>query len=285
MDFDLNFKFMGVPEHQVTKESLVKFIEDTDTKRLCFAMPKQDKPLREGLGDVKMWFNLPFRNTIGPILQQKIGISVRDRKDSIGCFYPCKTDEEVSKIQNFVVTHKNLVFLRDTLDLSLALSMRELDVESGARTEMGQLEYLVKYEDDVDRTLEKQKIIEILKDVLQNLPYFKDADYVCAIPSSKPFMREIVAQLEDFVDISDSLCWHHKDKSAKDEEDGHAKLEALESSEFEISEGLSLKDKVILLVDDLYRSGITMQYVALKLKEAGAKRVFGIALVKGLRNK
>ena len=34
----------------------------------------------------------------------------------------------------------------------------------------------------------------------------------------------------------------------------------------------------------MYYSGVTMQYIAMKMKEAGAKRVFGMALVKSLGN-
>ena len=37
--------------------------------------------------------------------------------------------------------------------------------------------------------------------------------------------------------------------------------------------------------DDLYMSGATLQYVAMKLKEAGASRVLGITIVKSKSNK
>lgn len=283
MDFDV--RFWEIPTKRVTMESLEAFVNDGRTKRLCFAMPMQNKPLSDGCGEVKKWFNLPFRETIGAILKDKVGISILNRKDGSGCCYPCKTDEDIQKIQEFVETHRNLVFLRDTLDMSIALSMRELELESGARTEIGQLEYLVKWEDDVDRTFEKKRLSEALKAVLDDLPYFKEADCICVIPSSKSFMRDIIAPLKGFGNISDDVKWLHKGEAAKDEEDGSAKIRMLESFGLNISPEADIKGKTVLLVDDLYRSGITMQYVALKLKEAGASRVFGIALVKGLRNK
>lgn len=47
---------------------------------------------------------------------------------------------------------------------------------------------------------------------------------------------------------------------------------------------MDLKEKCILLVDDLYKSGLTMQYVAMMLKNAGCSRVFGLTLVKSLGN-
>lgn len=36
--------------------------------------------------------------------------------------------------------------------------------------------------------------------------------------------------------------------------------------------------------DDLYMSGVSMQYVAMKLKEAGASRVLGLSIVKSRSN-
>jgi predicted amidophosphoribosyltransferase len=42
--------------------------------------------------------------------------------------------------------------------------------------------------------------------------------------------------------------------------------------------------RVILLVDDLYQSGISMNWVAMKILEAGATAVFGLAVEKTCRN-
>lgn len=182
MAFNFDMRFLNVPPKKITRESLIDFINDTSaTKRLCFAMREQSMPLKEGYGkDVLKWFNLPFRDTIGPILEEMLGIHVCSRKDGIGCYYPCKKVEEVHALQQFVDKYRSVVFLRDKLDLSIALSMRELEVESGARTYLGQLEYLVKYEDDVDRTGEKEELVKAFESILSDFPFFKYADYICA---------------------------------------------------------------------------------------------------------
>jgi predicted amidophosphoribosyltransferase len=44
------------------------------------------------------------------------------------------------------------------------------------------------------------------------------------------------------------------------------------------------KDSDVILIDDKYQSGTTMQFVAMKLQEAGARYIFGISLVKTLRD-
>jgi orotate phosphoribosyltransferase-like protein len=43
-------------------------------------------------------------------------------------------------------------------------------------------------------------------------------------------------------------------------------------------------DKTIVVVDDLYQSGLTINYIAEELRQVGAKEVFGLAAVKTLRN-
>lgn len=105
------------------------------------------------------------------------------------------------------------------------------------------------------------------------------------VPSSHAFVREIVSGLRgfDFSDISSSLSWNKKSelKNAESLED---KLDALLNSHLMIADDVDLEGKNILLVDDLYKSGLTMQYVAMMLKNAGCSRVFGLTLVKSLGN-
>ena len=60
------------------------------------------------------------------------------------------------------------------------------------------------------------------------------------------------------------------------------KLEALEGT-IEVDPE-PFKDKVVLLVDDLYQSGVSMNYVAMLLLEAGAKKVYGLACEKTCSN-
>ena len=45
-----------------------------------------------------------------------------------------------------------------------------------------------------------------------------------------------------------------------------------------------LTGKTILLIDDKYQSGSTIQYIAMVLQKAGAARVYGLCTVSTLRN-
>lgn len=178
--------------------------------------------------------------------------------------------------------YKDIVFLRDCLDLSLSLSMNRID--ENTRTEIGELEYQAKYHPE---SSEYKNVIASLRmqGLLDSIPFFKDTDYICVVPSSHAFVREIVSGLKgfDFSDISSSLSWDKKSE-LKNAESLEEKLDALLNSHLKIADEVDLKEKSILLVDDLYKSGLTMQYVAMMLKNAGCSRVFGLTLVKSLGN-
>lgn len=169
--------------------------------------------------------------------------------------------------------------------MQVALSMHES--EPGVGTALGKHEYQLKYQSgNRDTSADKAALQAELQRRLEEMPFFKHAAYICAIPSNKPFMRELVAGLTGFAfeDISEKVSWQSKYGSLKDVDTADEKLDMIQSWGLTFADGLDLNGKTILLVDDLYHSGVTMQYIAMKMKEAGAKRVFGMALVKSLGN-
>ena len=118
----------------------------------------------------------------------------------------------------------------------------------------------------------------------------KNADCICVVPSTnvgeENLPNKILGRLTQFsgINISGGLEWTSKTESLKDAA-GTDKLEILKQSGFRISEDVDVKSKNVVLVDDLYMSGTTLQYIAMKLKEAGAAKVYGLCFVKSLSNK
>ena len=53
---------------------------------------------------------------------------------------------------------------------------------------------------------------------------------------------------------------------------------------FQKSADFNVNGKTIILIDDIYQSGITIQYIAMKLQQAGAKEVYGLCFEKTLRD-
>lgn len=60
--------------------------------------------------------------------------------------------------------------------------------------------------------------------------------------------------------------------------------EDIYSTEDAIEAGLNVSDREVLIVDDLYQSGATIQAYARHLSSLGAKRIFGIVCVKSMRD-
>ena len=280
----LDFRFWGAPNKRITKETIADYLE-VAPKRIHFATTHKNA-LRAvyDKSDVLAWFSLPFRDSIGPILDSVAGISLLDKKSGSGVCFPAKDDAQLESIRSFMTKFNELVFLRDNLDLSVALSMNMKDDKS--YTEIGECENQVKYHSQShDTSKELKKLAFELKTCLENLPYYDHADFICAVPSSKPFMNDIISSIDGWSDrnISAHVSWKNKIADIKNEDDFAIKFEALERSGLEIT-GVDLKGKAVVLVDDMYKSGATMQFVAMKLKEFGARHVFGICLVKSLGN-
>lgn len=281
-------RFMGVPQREVDLDAIRAFIEDEDTKRINFALYHQNALRRiESKKDIVGKLVLPFDDTFNVIAKKCLNMDslLFPSKFGNNFYRQIHTEEEYKTIDGFIAHYNDIVFLRDTLDLSVALSMHE--TEPNVRTVLGEHEYRVKYQsENRDTSADKAVLQSELQKRLEELPYFKMADYICAVPSSKPFMRDLVAGLTGFTfeDISEKVSWQSKNGSLKDVETADEKLDMIQSWGLTFGVDLDLKDKTVLLVDDMYYSGVTMQYIAMKMKESGAKRVFGMALVKSLGN-
>ena len=276
-----NFRFLNVPQKRITREKIVTFIQDKETKRINFESSHSHALFRRD-GQYVGTIKLPFTDTIGTIIHNKFSATLFESKfEEHKYYWSIKTEDEYSLFEEFVNEYKDIVFLRDHLDLSLALSM---NYEGDERTEIGELEYQAKFHNDEEA---ESTLIEECEDWLNKLPYYKDVDYICAMPSSNPaeesLPHRIVTSLDDYEDISENVTWTSKTRSIKDAENAEIKLEILEESGLQISD-IDLKGKTILLFDDLYMSGVSMQFVAMKLKEAGASHVFGLCIVKSRSN-
>lgn len=278
--------FMEHASKSIAIENIREFVNDLQPKRINFATSHKNA-LKKHKTESWWVINLPFIDSINPIIEAKLGADKGLYKSNgpFGGFWrKIDTEEEYSMFRNFVEQYKNIVFLRDHLDLSISLSM---NFEDDKRTRIGDLEYLAKYYHDKNA---ERELVDICREWIKELPYYKLADFICAMPSSNRMQRSlpqrIVSSLNspDFIDISNNVYWQSKTRSVKEASGVEEKIDILEESNIAISKELDINGKNIVLLDDLYMSGASMQYVAMKLKEAGARKVFGITLVKSRSN-
>ena len=274
-----NLLFMSVPQKTITLENIKEIVSDDSTKRINFSSTHA-RALKKYDGQWKI--TLPFKESIQPIIKKEIGNDINLFVSDYGGVWRSITNEEYNKWHDFITRYKNIVFLRDCLDISLSLSMNIIENES--RTEIGELEYQSKYNSNNDA---EEQLVSLCEEWINKLPYYKDADLICAVPSKTPdnLPQRIADKLNITpINISNTISWTSKTKDVKNAEKVEDKISILEESGFTIDNIEQLKDKVIILFDDLYMSGVTLQYIAMKLKDAGAQRVLGLTIVKSRSN-
>ena len=276
-----NLLFMGVPQKAITLENIKEIVSSNSTKRINFSSSHAGA-LKKYNDQWKI--TLPFKDSIQPIIKKEIGndISLFASKYESGGVWRSITNEEYNRWHDFITCYNNIVFLRDCLDISLSLSMNIIENES--RTEIGELEYQSKYNSNNDA---EEQLVSLCKEWINKLPYYKDADLICAVPSNTPnnLPQRIVDKLDiTATNISNTILWTSKTRNVKDAENVEDKISILEESGFTINNKEQLKNKVVILFDDLYMSGVTLQYIAMKLKEAGVQRVLGLTIVKSRSN-
>jgi len=124
---------------------------------------------------------------------------------------------------------------------------------------------------------------------LNEMTCYKSADCIVAMPPSDPtkeynlpryLAKEIAAKWG-----REDLTGHVRTIKARDSIKGvplAGKLDTLLGT-IEVDSGVFDKRQV-LLIDDLYQSGISMNYCGLLLLQAGAWKIFGLACEKTCRN-
>lgn len=266
----------------ITEEAIRDFVADNNVKRICFSRIQTHALWKTDEGEDMI--TVPFGDSIGLLLKEQTGIVLR--KSNKGNYYKKLTPEEYEKAKTFVGSYANVVFLRDLLDASVALSLN-FESDGETRTHIGGLEKSAKYDNDENAV---EELAAIVDGFIGNNPLYANADYLCAVPPTKSDEKNIpiriIEKLKNFKgkNVSDSIVWTSKTESLKNAE-GADKLEILKHSGLEIAEGVDFEGKDVVVLDDLYMSGITLQYVAMKLKEAGAGKVYGLCLVKSFGNK
>ena len=192
-------------------------------------------------------------------------------------------EEEIAKVEAWMKDQGTLVFLRDCLSLSVALSVNFN--KSGDRTPVGHLQNEGKWKEDENSICQ---LADMVEQQIRNLPYYKDANLICSVPSpsDKGFdfpskVASLVGEKVGKQNITGGFVFGGPKPSLKDVP-FDKKWQVWEDAQVSFRSGdeFNIKDKTVILIDDLYQSGITIQYIAMKLQQAGAREVYGLSFVK-----
>ncbi len=277
----INLSDLFLPKQESINHEKVKTIHGSSPRRICFSSTHKNALKRENGTSWIGKFSVPFSDTIKPIFEKETGLNLYYKEEFNNYWYSIRTEKEFEKIQNFIQKYNDIVFIKDSLALSIALS----ENIKNSKTLIGELETKAKYEQDY---IARKKLSERCINFISNTPFYKKTKIICAIPSSDNssaslprYITNLVASNLNLNDISNNVMWKNNKQAAK-ELPFEKKWEALENANLTVN--INLNKKTIILLDDLYQSGTTIQYVAMKLLDAGAKRIYGLTIVKSRRD-
>lgn len=219
--------------------------------------------------------------SIARLFEEETGITTKDGKFGPFCFL--NNQDQIDAALQWQADRSNLIFLRDTLDCSIALAY---NFSSAAEyTELGRAEHDAKQSRD---SLAIKTLAKACVKVVTDIPFYLQSDAVCAVPPApgKPWdlpteITRLVAVATGKVDLSSAIKFTKPKGSVKSVSLAN-KWQALEAGALTIDK--SVKGKKVILIDDKYQSGTTAQFVAAKLFDAGAVEVNGLFCVKTWRD-
>ncbi len=203
------------------------------------------------------------------------------------------SDEDLASVRAFVDGIRPYVVVKDLTASSMTLAFRAATGASGdlEATEVGQLMRAAKPYNDIPNEEHRRAgtaLARRLCALVKTVALYRDVDGFVAIPCAgskrfslpRGFAYELArrtgkANLSEAVTKS-KVTPELKNLSLAD------KLEAILGSV--TVDMAKVEGKSIVVVDDLYQSGLTINYVAEELRLAGARKVFGLAAVKTLSN-
>lgn len=193
-------------------------------------------------------------------------------------------EEETTRIRDWMESQGTLIYLRDCLSLSIALDINYLYI-SKKYTPIGCLEDKGKKEED-EKSI--HELADKVEQKIRDLPYYKDADLICSVPSASDKDFDLPDRVVSLVDkkiekqnITKAFSFNGAKPPVKDialDERWQVWEDAQVS--FQKGDEFNIGDKTVILIDDKYQSGRTIQYIAMKLQQAGAREVYGLSFVK-----
>jgi hypothetical protein len=241
---------------------------------------------------------LPFRETLEnsfTTMCQETNHYVHIAKNDRCCIFlnDSQWDEESVEIaRQWVETVGGHVAIRDCLALSFAIDYRmEGGDPSSKRTHIGELCRRAKpYTADEEYDLEAAKeLVGICEAFIGRMTCYSSADSVVAMPPSNSekefdlpsFLAGKLAKRLKLEDHTRNVKTVRARKQLK-ETSVERKLQRLRDT-IKVDKDVFC-GKNVLVVDDLYQSGISLNYLGKLLLDAGADKVFGLACEKTVGN-
>jgi len=128
--------------------------------------------------------------------------------------------------------------------------------------------------------LQDVALAQVFSETLHEAFVGKEGIIVPIPMNSEKLVQRTFAQVDELLKSADIPFQHVLTKTATSEQGKKTKKERLEASQlFEVT--TSIEAQNYILFDDIYTTGATIHHAAKSLKDAGARRVEAITLIKG----
>ena len=260
--------------------------------KVCFSrFPEYQLPKKED-GNYYGHINLPFGDgIIGRVFPEPLWLT--KNRDGQQVWRSIKEKEEFDTITRWCSDRGNYVYLRDCLSASATLGFNKVSNVTPEYTEVGGL--VSNCKGSVNE-LAISRLTELAMEFINKHDIYKNCDYVVAVPPNTGKGYDLpstlavnIAQELSVPNITPHFNFGTAKSSAKevkndDPEWFDKKWNIWQSANLTYN-GETLAGKKILLIDDNYQSGLSLQYVAMILQNAGAHQVYGLTMTKTLRDR
>lgn len=270
---------------KITKDRIHQ-LHNKQGRRICFSvycshMPRKSES-QKAYGKIKWPFSkgiellTPFNLRPDKFTPDYFWASFPDQKSF---------DEAVAWCED----RKNYIYLYDALTCSAALGQNKLSSDTPDYTEVGRLVSLAKEQENQAAI---NQLVSMITTFLELHPIFKKVDYICAMPAPHKkydLPRALAATVSGQIKVENLtkfFIFKGEKTSAKkvksDDPDWfEKKWQILEEAQMEYN-GPSLKGKSVLLIDDNYQSGTSVQFIASILQKHGATQIYSLCMTKTL---
>jgi predicted amidophosphoribosyltransferase len=250
--------------------------------RICFATTHQNALKKNNGSSSKPFkFEIPFAHGVASEFFAGTKIVLQASKFS-GLWTPL-SEEDADRVRDWMHEQGSRVYSKDLFNASISLGPRSVDK---TETEVGKLFSAAKYGQDADAAQELSRLMRSTVADMKSWPAFS------AVTNPPPregkefdlptFLAERIAKKLDVPYVSMGI-WKGEKGQLKDVARA-AKWDTLQGVGFVVNSKAFVEEKPILIIDDIYQSGTTLNFLRSRLSESGFYRAFALTVVKADRD-
>ena len=273
---------------EITEQAVEDCREAAGTHRVSFTATRANEPKRSS-GRYVGTFHIPGGNCVEKIFETDTGLQLwTDNFKPLVRWRSIRSEDEFIKIDAWARRQGRRVFLRDCLELSVALDIRSSwdGDQNTDYTPIGALEYRAKFTPDEEAI---EALVGHFCAAIVDLPFYRDALLIAAVPprpgKSYDLPQTLAARIAErlpLINVTPQFQFVGR-KGLVKQLTLKQKWAAWEQSGLTFTPPLPASPSVIL-IDDIYQSGTSLQFVASRLRAAGAGAIYGLCAVKTSRD-